>query len=120
MDAHHKFGLCTQGIRLAGTALKCAVAAWFGWCLKDAIVAFAGRESTGLLIIEFLGSLRADVKVAYLVGALGGGFGVLQMFRARFVIRRYAGRAERWEGKIDVERSSSKLSRTGDTRLEDR
>lgn len=83
-------------------------------------VAFAGTTTEANLVISLLANLQADRWFAYLLGAGGIWYGRRQRTLRQRTIRRLTEHTAELEGRMDSERTSSGLTSTGKTRVEDR
>jgi hypothetical protein len=87
---------------------------------RDVLVAFAGKETAANLVISLIVNLQADRWVAYVVGALGLGYGAVERHVRQRNIRRLTAHTEELEKRLYPGRTSSGLTPKGKTRREDR
>jgi hypothetical protein len=109
-------GLCA----VLRTGLYVLAVIFVAFYTKEVLVAFAGKETAATLIISVLADLKADRVFAYLVGAGGIGYGVVERQLRRRNIRRLATDKAEVEKRLLPSRTSSGLNPDGKTRREDR
>jgi hypothetical protein len=84
------------------------------------IDALAGQKTTADIGIKFLGDLKVSQSLFYLFGAGGIAYGLNQRKLRKKTIEHISERVQRHEREIDPKRSSSKLTKRGETRPEDK
>lgn len=95
------------------------------WCLKDAIIAFAGKETAAYikLLTDITTNIRMDEWIAYLLFVILGGGGSIFAYKERKLrkekVTYLAKRLQKYENIIDPNRTSSNLHETGDTKIGD-
>lgn len=85
-----------------------------------AIAALAGRQTVANIIFQFLGSLKGSRGLAYLFGAGGIIYGYGERKLRQRNIHRLANSKNDLERKLDPNRTSSNISKTGTTRPGDK
>ena len=96
-----------------------AAAIWIVYLVGDAAKTFAGQDTSAHLWLQVIADLKADRAMAYIVGVIGGAYGLKQRRLRRANIKRLASRVRELEAKIDAGRSTSRLNPDGTTREED-
>lgn len=91
--------------------------AWFAYL---SVKALAGQTTLADIGIDFLGKVEISVALAWAVGAGGTAYGWSQRKLRKDTVERLQERIEELEVTIDDQRSSSRLTKRGDTRPEDR
>jgi hypothetical protein len=118
------FRLISRGIdglaALGRTGLVVLAVIFLGFYAKEVLVAFAGKETAATLALSLVANLQADRWFAYLVGAGGLGYGVVERQLRRRNIKRMTGHSEEVEKRLHSARTSSGLTPQGKTRSEDR
>lgn len=84
------------------------------------VAALAGKTTAADIGIKVLGDVRVSEVLAWLFGGGGIAYGLGQRKLRRDTIERQAERVRSLEEKVDPRRSSSKLTKRGTTRPEDR
>lgn len=102
------------------TAIRWGVMGFLGWCVYLSLAALAGKVTAASVVVQFLGNVTISKALAY---ALGGG-AIIYATRERSLRRRTIEhlhkRIKQLEAAKDPNRSSSRLTRRGETRLKDR
>lgn len=80
----------------------------------------AGKSTFADIGLKFFADIRVSEGVSYLLGASGVGYGLSQRKLRRKNIERLQGRIVTLEKQIDRNRTSSRLTETGETNPEDR
>lgn len=102
------------------TAIKWGgLTAIFYFC-ADTIQALAGKETISNIALSLVTDLKANQYFSYLFGASGVAYGLAQQRSKKNTIERLQSRKKELEKKIDPGRKSSKLTKRGDTRPEDK
>lgn len=96
--------------------LGAACLAYVGYLSVEAL---AGQTTAASIGVNILGNLQLGNAIAWLVGASGLAYGYQQRKLRKDEIERLAERNRRLEHKIDPKRSSSELTKRGDSRKED-
>jgi len=91
-----------------------------GYLAYLSIKSLSGQVTFADIVIRFISDFRTSRGVAYLFGLGGIGYGVRQRKLRRDNIEESSQRIEHLEKVIDPGRSSSRLTRRGETRPEDR
>lgn len=102
------------------TGLIVLAAIVLGKYARDVLIAFAGKETAANLALSLIVKLQADRWFAYLFGAAGAGYGVVERQLRRRNIKRLTARTEELEKRLHPARTSSGLTPKGKTRPEDR
>lgn len=89
------------------------------WFTRLAIGDLSGETTLADIGINFLGKVEVSVALAWTVGALGGYYGYRQRKLRRDTVERLQDRNKELEKRIDLNRTSSRLTKRGDTRPED-
>lgn len=103
--------------RYAIVGMTLVIIAGYG---RDALIAFAGVSTEANFAVHLVTKLEADRWFAYVVGALGLGYGWNQRRLRRRNIRRLTHHSAALERRLDPDRTSSDLTPEGKTRSEDR
>ncbi len=88
--------------------------------LSGSINVLAGKYTFADIGFRVLSDIRVSDGVAYLLGGGGVAYGLNERRLRRKTIERLSGRIQELEKRLDPRRSSSKLTRRGTTRPEDR
>jgi|SRR5690625_436226 len=104
-----------QWFQLAARAVP-----WIGtvaivWCIKDALVAIAGTDTSLSLVLTTIVTHNVTASLALLVGGGGCIYGYVQRKLRRDNIERLQGRIRQLEEFVDAKRTSSHLTSRGDT-----
>jgi hypothetical protein len=86
---------------------------------RDVLIAFAGKETVANLALSLIMNLQADRWFAYIIGAMGVGYGAVERHLRRRNIRRLTTHTAELEKRLYPARSSSGLTPEGKTRRED-
>src|ERR1700683_1931169 len=92
----------------------CAVL--IAWIFYKSVLSLAGQYTFAQIGIRFLGDLRVSDSVAYIFGARGVVYGLKRRKLLRDNIERTANRIADLEKRLDIKRSSSRLTPRGTTR----
>lgn len=84
------------------------------------IKSLSGQVTFANIVVRFISDFRTSRGVAYLFGLGGIGYGVRQRKLRRDNIEKLSERVQHLERERDPGRSSSRLTRRGETRPEDR
>jgi hypothetical protein len=87
---------------------------------RDVLITFAGKETAAKLAFSLIVNLQADRWFAYIIGALGLGYGAVERRLRQRNIRRLTTHTAELEKRLHAERTSSGLTPEGRTRREDR
>ncbi len=85
-----------------------------------AIDSLSGKNTLADIGVNFLTDIKVSVAIAWGAGVGGMVYGASQRKLRKDTVERLQGRVQELESEIDPSRSSSNLTRRGDTRLEDR
>lgn len=99
--------------------IACSVVACF-YFTTSTIKELAGKETWADIGIHLLGSLTVSVRLAWILTVSGVFWAILERKLRQRVIRRMSGRVAEFERQLDPERSSSRLTQSGDTNPRDR
>ena len=102
---------------VATKIISYGVLAFCVWCVKGGVEALAGQQTAA--DIGLTGNLQISSAVAWLFGGGGVMYGLRQRKLRRDVIETNGTRVSELESAIDPHRSSSRLTRRGDTNPED-
>lgn len=95
--------------------------AYLGYCGYRSVAALAGTSTAADIVVAFIGEVKSGGKgLAWLLGALGILYGLLERGLRRKTIDRLGSRVKELEAAIDPRRTSSGLTTTGETHPEDR
>ena len=124
MDNNQKFRLISQVIdgifATAKVLLVVGGIVIIGYYFRDVLLAYAGKETNASISFSLITKLQADKWFAYLFGAGGIGYGVVQRRLRRRNIRRLTTDKTRAENQLHAGRTSSGLTPDGRTPPEDR
>ena len=102
------------------TLIRWGVMGFLGWCVYLSLAALAGKVTAASVVVQFFGNVTISKALAY---ALGGG-GIIYATYERGLRRRTIAhlnkRIKKLEAAKDPDRSSSKLTKRGETRQTDR
>lgn len=84
-----------------------------------AVETLSGQVTLAEIGIDFLGKVEVSVALAWTVGIVGGVYGWRQRKLRRDTVERLQARIQHYESMCDEKRSSSRLTRRGDSRPED-
>jgi hypothetical protein len=99
--------------------IKYSAVAFMFWCAKEAFVAYAGKTSEANVVVSFLGSLTLSNSVALLFGLGGVAYGYKQRKLKGDTVERLQSRIQELEQRFDKNRTSSELTKTGETNPKD-
>ncbi len=85
-----------------------------------AIEALSGKSTLADIGINFLSDIKISVTLAWIAGVGGVFYGISQRKLRKDTVERLQERIQALEAEIDPNRSTSNLTRRGDTRPEDR
>jgi hypothetical protein len=93
---------------------------WTGGCFIAyftylSVEALAGRTTLANIAVNFIGNLTVSKSLAYLFGAGGAGYGLYERKKRQRAVGHMHGHNKSLESIIDSRRSSSGLTRTGET-----
>lgn len=91
-----------------------------GYFAYLSIDSLAGKTTLANLAMNVIGDLKIGEWFAYLFGASGIGYGLLQRRDRKATVSRLQGHTKEVEQVLDAKRSSSLLTATGDTNPIDR
>ncbi len=83
------------------------------------VEALAGKTTLASIWVNFLANITVSQSVAYIFGASGVTYGVVEHWLRKKTIKRFKNRIPRLEAKIDSGRTSSRLNATGETHPRD-
>lgn len=119
-----RFQLISQAIDGFVTTIRTGlVVAGFvaiGYYIQNVLVAFAGQQTEAAISFSLVTKLQADRWFAYMVGAGGLGYGLMQRKLRQRNIRRLTVHTSELESRMHPKRTSSGLTPEGKTRKEDR
>jgi len=108
-----------SAVVLGREAFKWGGLCFIAWCASSMVQALAGRNTAASFDLSLLGILDLSVALSWVVGIVGGAYGLQQKKLRKDTVERLQKRIIGLEKKIDPARSSSKLTARGDTRIED-
>lgn len=110
----------TQGfVSVFNNLIKWGALVAIAWLMADTVRSLSGKTTIAEIGIGFLANVKISDAVAWIFGVSGTAYGLGQRNLKRKGIARLEERATRNEKKIDPNRSSSRLTPTGETREED-
>lgn len=86
----------------------------------EVLIEYAGKQTSADIAMSFFGDLKVSITLSLIVGIFGGAYGLLQRKLRKDTVERLQGRIQELESVIDSRRSSSKLTKRGETRVEDK
>lgn len=101
--------------KLGGTLIKAAVIAFLGYCGMESIRALAGQDTAANIVVRVLGNLKVNQWAAWLFAGGGIAYGLRQQQLRRNVNASLGTRNSELEQEIDRRRTSSRLTRSGQT-----
>ena len=124
MNEDRRFRLISRVIdgfvTLARSGFVALIVISLGRYARDVLIEYAGKETAANLALSLIVNLQADRWVAYLVGAMGLGYGAVERHLRRRNIRRLTTHTAELEKRLYPGRTSSGLTPGGKTRREDR
>lgn len=84
-----------------------------------AIEALAGKETDANILVSMIGTVEISMMLSWVFGAGGIAYGKAQQKLRKSTVERLHGRIESLEAELDPKRTSSKLTKRGDTNPED-
>lgn len=84
------------------------------------IEALSGKSTLADIGVSFLSDIKISIAIAWAAGLGGMAYGHKQRKLRKDTIERLVGRIHDLEGELDPNRTSSKLTKRGDTRPEDK
>jgi len=105
-----------SGVR---TFIRAGSVCFVAYMAKEAIVALAGQQTNARILVDFLASVSVNVAVAWGLAAGGVAYGYRERKLRKRAVHHLTGRKADLERKLDPGRSSSGLTKTGDTSPED-
>lgn len=112
-------GYAESTSRVLLAAFKYCTLAFGIWCFRDAIIAFAGKTSEANIAVKFLANLSISNITAWCFGIGGIVFGYKQRKLKGEVVESLQSRIQELERRFDPNRSSSGLTKTGNTNPKD-
>lgn len=86
--------------------------AYFGYLSVDAL---AGQATVATIAVKLLGDMHVSIALGWIVGICGILYGRVERSLRKDVVERLAPRHAELEKKIDARRSTSSLTKRGDT-----
>ena len=124
LDQDQRFRLISQiidgTIVLCRTGIIVIAFILIAYYLQNVLVAFSGKQTEASLSFSIITKLQVDRWFAYLFGAGGVGYGLVQQRLRQRNIRRLTAHTEVLERQMHPGRTSSGLTPAGKTRREDR
>ena len=121
LERRHRTGVVIEQVGLtARVIVMCVMVAFLGWCAKEAVSALAGRVTGTNIVLQFFGFLEVSIAVAWGAAAAAAIWGFRERSLRRSTTKRMSDRVEELELLIDPGRTSSNLSRTGETNPKDK
>lgn len=112
-------GLIEQVGQTARTFIRAGGAVFVAYMAKEVLTELAGRDTNANILVNFLGSVSVNVALAWTLAGCGVVYGMQQHRLRKRTVSALASRKSRLERQIDPSRSSSGLTRSGDTHPED-
>lgn len=100
--------------------IRWGTVAYIGHQIYLTVAVLAGKTTFADIGLKFLSDVRISESVTFLLGASGVGYGLSQRKLRRKNIERLQGRIVTLERQIDQNRTSSRLTATGETNPEDK
>jgi hypothetical protein len=100
--------------------IKFGAIAFIAWCGKEAITSLAGSTTEASILISFLSKVEISEALAWIFGIGSIGYGYSQRKLKGQTVERLQSRITMLESKIDPDRSSSNLTKRGETNPKDR
>lgn len=82
------------------------------------VEAIAGQETITNIVINFLGEIRADKLICYIIGLGGTGYGIAQNKSKKKAVARLADENKKLASMIDPQKQRSGLSSDGSLKKE--
>jgi len=83
------------------------------------LIAFAGQKTEANVLVSLLANVDVSTAMAWMVGGGGAFYGYRERKLRKKTISHMASRVEKAEQLIDPNRTSSGLTKSGDTNTED-
>jgi hypothetical protein len=103
----------------ANSLIRWGTVAYLGNKMYLAVTVLAGKTTLADIGVNFLADVRVSEGLLTALGVSATGYGISQRKLRRKTVERLQGRIIELEGKIDKERTSSRLTPTGETNPED-
>lgn len=100
---------------LARSALFWGGLGWISWEIGFCVEVLAGKKTEATFVASLLGNVRISETLAWAVSVLTTGYGLRQRKLRRDTIERLSGDKKRAEALLDSGRTSSQLTRRGET-----
>jgi hypothetical protein len=124
LEAENEFlrrgGVAEEIGKTVRVLLICAACVAIVYLLGHAIESLSGKETNANIFIDLLGKIEVSVVLSWVVGGAGIAYGRYERKLRKSTIDRLQGRIKSLEQELDPNRSSSKLTTTGDTNPEDK
>jgi hypothetical protein len=119
-----RYHLCFAMIDAIGSILYKAIpwagVVFIGCCGYLSVRVLSGQQTLADIVVKFFADFGVSQKVAYVVGAGGVACGSVYRRRRNNFIEKNAEQIKVRESSVDPRRSSSRLTRRGETRPEDK
>lgn len=106
-------------VAVANNFLKWGGIVLIFYFLDHSIAALAGKNTSSDIAVSLITDFKINKYLGYAIGGGGALYGYGQKELRRKTIERLHGQIKILEEKLDPRRSSSKLTKSGDTRPED-
>ena len=107
-------------IQVSNNLIKYGALVWIFHEIYLMIESLSGKTTLADIGVSFLGNLKISVAVAWVSCIVGIIYGLKQKKLRKDTVERLQTRITELERELDVKRSSSNLTKRGDTRPEDR
>jgi len=97
------------------TFIRWGVMGFLGWCVYLSLAALAGKVTAASVVVQFLGNVTISKALAYALGGGGIIYGTYERGLRRRTIAHLNSRIKKLEAAKDPDRSSSKLTKRGET-----
>jgi hypothetical protein len=96
--------------KIVSTVIIWGTVGYMFYCIKEAAIAFAGRETFTNIGVNVVTDLKLPQWFGYVFGGSGIGYGLTERRIRRNAIQRLSKRTNELEGQINPERTSSMLT----------
>ena len=102
------------------TAIAWGGAVWITYWMFRTVATLAGRQTGADIDVGFLADVKVSTALAWALTSMAGGVAVRERRLRKSTIERLSRRTEELEQRLDPKRSSSALTRRGETNPIDR
>lgn len=121
LERRHRIGAVIDQVGLTARLIVVAATVIFlGMFARDAVIALAGKTTNANVLLEFFGHLEVTVAIAWGAAATAAIWGYRERSLRRSTTKRLSTQIEDLELLVDPGRTSSNLSRTGQTNPKDK